>query len=586
MSKVEALGERTIPGRRGMPAEGFLRHRGLIALAVCGAAVEAGLLTIVAPAARPLAPQVTAFVPLAVFHDLRWLFGYNRSYLGFALTFAALTVARAAVSAALIRLAWPHRLPRPAWRATLGRCTGYTVTASVLLSPVVALLFGVSVLPFSWPYLAALAAMLLIMIPLAHGGLLGSWWRTLPPVRAVGWLLASFVVLSLAAAAIARLPAPAAIAVAGLAGVVNARAWYGLAAAATRLEAPRPAPPGPGWLHAWEGVLGRPWARRWPAPVSPLAAITALALIICLTRLVMAGPAPQPGRPPAMTPQAAALTAGAGGPLAGSGGRAASPVLVIGGFGSSCCSPSAALRRIGPASLVQPFSYQGLDAAGRPLPYGHDDTNLPLAVLGDRIAAQLRRLHQRTGRPVSVVAESEGSLGVYAMLARHPDAAVRSVVLLSPIVDPGQAGHAPSADPAANPVSGDALKAMVGVAGALSPFGESGAQRLIGSVGTDGPGFAAKAARHGKRLRWLVVVPLADALTLPVCALPGDVVVVPALHGGLFGEAEVDRMIRGFLSGKRVAGPPGMRDAAEVIAAAAAAWRMPVTGTAPPACAR
>ncbi|HTS98335.1 MAG TPA: hypothetical protein VMI33_17140, partial [Streptosporangiaceae bacterium] len=61
-----------------MPAEGFLRHRGLIALAVGGAVGQACLLTVLAPAARPLAPQVTAIPPLAVFHDLRWLFGYNR----------------------------------------------------------------------------------------------------------------------------------------------------------------------------------------------------------------------------------------------------------------------------------------------------------------------------------------------------------------------------------------------------------------------------------------------------------------------------------------------------------------------------
>jgi hypothetical protein len=39
-----------------------------------------------------------------------------------------------------------------------------------------------------------------------------------------------------------------------------------------------------------------------------------------------------------------------------------------------------------------------------------------------------------------------------------------------------------------------------------------------------------------------------------------------------------------FLSDRRVAGPADMRDAAEVIAAAAAAWRMPVTGPASPTC--
>ena len=570
-----------------MPAEGFLRHRGLIALAVCGAAAEACLLSVVAPAARPLAPQVTAFPPLAIFHDLRWLFGYNRSWYGFALACAGLILARAGLSTALIRLAWPRQLPRPSWRAAFGRCAGYTVTASVLLSPVVTLLFGVSLLPFSWPYLAALPAMMLILIPLSHGGLLGSWWRTLPPARAVGWLLASFIVLSAAAAAMARLPAPAAVAVAGLAGVVNARAWYGLAAAVTRQEAPRPVPRGPAWLHAWEGVLGRPWARGWPAPVSPVAAATALALIVGVTRLVfvMAGHNPEPGAPPAMTARAAAVAGPA--PLAGlATGTVSSAVLVIGGFGSSCCAPSAAMRRIGPSWLVQPFSYRGLDAAGRPLPYGHHDTDLPLPALGDLMAAQVWRLHDRTREPVSIVAESEGTLGVYAMLARHPDVPIGSVVLLSPIVDPGQAGRAPSANPGANPVSGEALSALVRVAGALSPYGESGAERLIGSVGSDGAAFAAEAARHGRRLRWLAVIPLADAVTLPVCDLPSNVIVVPAMHGGLFGDPRVEGMIERFLSDRRVAGPEDMRDAAEVIAAAAAAWRMPVIGPAPPTCPR
>lgn len=562
-----------------MPAEGFLRHRGLIALAVCGAAAEACLLSFLAPAARPLAPQVTAFPPLAVFHDLRWLFGYNRSWYGFALTCAALILARSALSTAMIRLAWPRKLPTPSWRPTFGRCVGYTVTASVLLSPVVTLLFGVSLLPFSWPYLAALPAMLLILIPLSHGGLLGSWWRTLPPLRAVGWLSGSFIVLSMAAAAMARVPGPAAVAVAALAGVVNARAWYGLAAAVTRQEAPRPVPPGPAWLHAWEGVLGRPWARGWPAPVSPLAAATALAVIVGVTRLLFVlGSDYAPGSPLAATAGAAVPAAGPGAPASRPAGRVTSAVLVIGGFGSSCCSPSAAMRRIGPPSLVQQFSYRGLDAAGRPLPYGHDGTDLPLPLLGDRIARQVWALHDRTGKSVSIVAESEGTLGVYALLARHPNVPVRSVVLLSPIVDPGQAGHAPSANPTTNPVTGDALGALIRVAGALSPFGESGAQRLIGSVGSDGATFAAEAIEHGQRLRWLAVVPLADAVTLPVCNLPANVIVVPAMHGGLFGDPSVDSLTERFLSDHPVAGRQDLRDAAEAIAAAAAAWRMPELG--------
>ncbi len=579
-----------------MPADGFLRHRGLIALAVGGAMVQAGLLSVFAPGARPLAPQVTAVPPLAIFYDLRWLFGYNRSWDGFALTFAALLLARAALSMALIRLAWPHRLPRPPAAATFGRCVVFTVIVSVLLSPVVTLLFGVSLLPFSWPYLAALPAMLLILIPVAHGGLLGSWWRTLPPARAVGWLLASFLTLSAAAAAIASLPTVPAVAVAGLAGLVNARAWYGVAAAVTRQEAPDLSPVSPGpvawdgepWgravRRAWGGATRGPWSGTWPAPLSPLAAATALALIIGVTRLlfVVGSHTPQIGGPSAAAGRAAALDVG---PSRSSdraaAGRLTSAVLVIPGFGSSCCSPSAALRQIGPATLVRPFSYLGLDAKGRPFPYGPGDTDLPLPALGDQIAAQVWRLHRATGRPVDIVAESEGTLGVYAMLARHPGVPVRSVVLLSPIVDPGRAERALTASEYGDPVSGKALDALVRVAGALSPFGESGAQRLIGSVSSDGAAFAKAAARHGQRLRWLAMIPLADAVTLPVCDLPPNVIVVPALHGSLLGNAKVERMVSRFLGDEQVSGQQRMRDAAQVIAAAAAAWRMPSMAASP-----
>ena len=56
----------------------------------------------------------------------------------------------------------------------------------------------------------------------------------------------------------------------------------------------------------------------------------------------------------------------------------------------------------------------------------------------------------------------------------------------------------------------------------LSPFGSSGAQRLIDSVNADGARFAASAASAARHhpLRMVLLVPLADAVTLPVCPLP------------------------------------------------------------------
>ena len=55
----------------------------------------------------------------------------------------------------------------------------------------------------------------------------------------------------------------------------------------------------------------------------------------------------------------------------------------------------------------------------------------------------MEAFHALTHKPVDVVAESEGSLGVYAMLDRHPGLPVGAVVLLSPIVEPGQLSYPP-----------------------------------------------------------------------------------------------------------------------------------------------
>jgi hypothetical protein len=78
----------------GLPAEGFLRHKGLILAAAGGAVVEGGLLTLFAPNAKSVAPQVTALPSLAAYHDLRWLFADSQSWPWFAGLVAAVLVTR------------------------------------------------------------------------------------------------------------------------------------------------------------------------------------------------------------------------------------------------------------------------------------------------------------------------------------------------------------------------------------------------------------------------------------------------------------------------------------------------------------
>ena len=566
----------------GFPAEGFLRHRGLILAAAGGAVVEGGLLTLLAPNARSMAPQVTAVPSLAAYHDLRWLFTDTQSWLWFGGLVAVVLVARAALDVTLLRLAWPRGVTAPRTSRAFVSCAALTALAWVLLSPAVTLAFGVAVLPFSWPLLAAFPIMLGIVAALSHGGAVTAWWRRLPPARAVLWLLGSFAAATVAAAVITHLPTGAALAVAALTGLVNARAWYALAVLAARLQ-PRP--------H--ESVPAR---MLFSLPFAPIAAVMVLALVVGAARLLFTGTIELPISPASNTVQAAAQ---AGGPetISGSGTQAAaspaaavaaataSAVLVVGGWGSSCCDAANGLQATLPGVPVRQFSYVGLNARGRPIPSGSSADDLPLPQLGDRLAAQVLSLRAASGRPVAVVAESEGTLGVYAMLARHPGLPVSSVVLLSPIVSPGQLTYPPGPDGAS--VSEAALDELNHLVGGMSPYGPSGAQNLLSSVSEFGARYfddMINAVGGGKSIRWLAVVPLADAVTLPQCSLPAGVIVVPAFHGGLLGDPSVLPMVTAFLSGHSVtaAGDGQMREAAELITGAAAAWRMPDTESACP----
>ena len=544
----------------------FLAHWGLIGVS-CGVAMaEAGLLVALDPAARALAPQVTALPPLAIFHDLRWLYSTQRSWGWFALLLAGLLLARSALNTVLVGLAWPAGLARPRPLAALRSALVVTVFACLLISPLVSLTFGVAILPFSWPFLAMLPAMLLIALPLSHAGVADTWWRTLPTPGAAGWLLTEFAVLTAAAAATAALPVASAVPMAGLAGFVNARAWYGLTGAAARsLGDSGPAGPRPAW-HFWTGHKA---PTIWPVPAAPLALAVMIAVVVALTRLVFVlgghGVGQATGSPVAWL----SGTEQGRDALADSSHH---PVLEVAGFGSWCCGQDRALVKALRGTVVQQFSYRGVNRKGQPLPYGAAAADLPLTKLGDRIAAQVWRLHNETGKPVDVVAESEGTLGVYAMLARHPEVPVSSVVLLSPIVAPGQDGYRGASG--SNVVTGDELHALVWFVGGLSPFGTSGAETLINSVNSVGARFAAAAAQNA-RIRLLEIIPLADAVTLPACPLPRNVVVVPAFHGELLGDPATLRAVRGFFAHQRVKVMPDMRTTAEIMAAAAAAWRMP-----------
>ena len=308
-----------------LAAEGFLRHRGLILTAAGGAVVEGGLLTLVAPNARSVAPQVTALPSIAAYHDLRWLFTDTQSWLWFAGLVAVVLVARAALDVMMLRLAWPRGLPAPRTSRAFVSCAALTLLAWVLLSPAATLAFGVAVLPFSWPFLAAFPIMLGIVAALSHGGVITAWWRRLPPARAVLWLAGSFAAATAAAAVITHLSTGEALAVAALTGLVNARAWYGLALLAARMQ-PR----------AHESVPAR---MLFSLPFAPIAAVMVLALVVGAARLLFTGTIQLPISP---SSSAAAMVGGAQGGLRRRSGRGHVPGRRRGGRPRARCSWSAA----------------------------------------------------------------------------------------------------------------------------------------------------------------------------------------------------------------------------------------------------
>lgn len=522
--------------------ETFRRRRALIALNVGGACLEAAVLPWVGlRVAAALSPQLTAVPPLGVFHDLRWLFVYHDSWLTFGLGAFGIVLARSALTTAQLRLAWPAGVPPPPVPATFASAAAFTLFAGALLSPMVTLLFGTAVVPFSWPYLAAVPAALLAALLVSHGAVRRDWWRRLPTLRSLGWLLTSFVVLSATSLVVTSVPPPVGVLAAAAAGLFNAWSWWGLTAALAR----------------------RPPVRH-RLPVAPAAAVALLLLVVVGARMgFVAGSVPQRvGR------ATGAAAAGAG-----------QPVLVVGGFGSACCYKGDALAPALPGTTVRQFSYLGLDRRGRPRPHGAAASNQRLSVLAERLDRQVKAAAGRSGRQVDLVAESEGTLVALAYLSRHPQAPVGAVALLSPIVDPGRVRFPGRGQQGWGLAAGWELRGLLRLVSGISPFDLSPDGPLLGSIGT---GASALALAGGCPPRWatLVLVPVADAVTLPLrLATAGEqrltVVGVPAFHGGLLSDPDVRRQLADFFAGRPVAPRPGWTAAADVVSGVAAAWRVP-----------
>jgi hypothetical protein len=516
----------------------FWRRYALLALAMGLPVLEAaaGLIWHVDGTAA-LAPQTSAPAPFGVFHDLRWLLVYNRSWAMFAVGVVALVVERSLLTALFVRAAWPggaHSPERPEFREALRWSVPFTVIALLVLAPWALLLFGMAVVSLSWLFFTAVPPALAVAVLLHHGAAGDRWWRSAPPLRSVGVMLLTIAALTVGAGVMDAVPAAAKIPVAAATGLFNA--W------------------------AWCAVVRRVVTRPAPRPLRPVAPVgIAVVLVVVLGGAALGF---------------SAVTSRHKTPSSGRSVPGARPVLVVTGFESQWDGTPGS--DLGGGFDEERFSYRGLDAGGRPLPYDGHDTEQSLPHLEMLMATQVAALHQQSGRPVALVAESEGSFVAKAYLVDHPAAPVDLLVMLSPLAHTGSAVYPPQGADGWGLASSWALNGITALMGAVSPFSLSPHTPLLQSFADRGHELSELMGCGLPGVRQVAIAPVADAVTGP--EIPSGAVavrVVPAFHGGLLGDPAVRAKVRTVLHGGDAPAASGWAGAARVFSAATAAWRVP-----------
>jgi hypothetical protein len=514
-------------------------HVGLVLICVVPAVLETALVARFGPpSALPLAPQTTAAAPFGVFHDLRWLLVYAHSWWTLAGETVGFLVVRTALTAATVRLAWPRDVEAVPVRTLVRRALGFTVAAAILLSWSASLLVGLAVAPVSYLFFAAVPLAFILALLLHHGPVL-PWWRTHPSLRTAGWTAATFVILTLGGAVMVASPWWLHLPIAAAVGLFNAWAWL---------------------------AVVRSLAARDRVRFVPLAPVGLAALIAVVLGGVTIG----------------ISVANSHGRLPREHGRASpgqpgtQPVLVLTGFASSWLGGDSDRLALGPGFDQRRFSYAGLGADGRPLPYDADDTDQPLPVLVHRLDVQVRALATERHARLDLVSDSEGALVAKAYLESHPEAPVKTLVLTSPLVEPGRAYLPPHGHTG------------YGFAATWSLRGIGWTIRQISSldVSPDGP-FLTSIGAHAPELRnslecrlpntaQLALFPLADAVGAPYGGTDSiPAAVLPAFHGTLFEQGSALRIIGDYLRTGAVPGYSGYRRAERLLRAAAAAWQVP-----------
>lgn len=384
----------------------------LFALGVGGPVAEAVVLQALGfVSALPLAPQLSAPAPFGTFHDLRWVWTYAWSWPSVAWQLIALLAFRALFDALLIAAAWPANVARPSLLVLWRRSAAYVVIAIVVMSPWATLTFAAGATAYGWLMVAAIVASLLMAIAMPQGVITGEWWRRILPWRTIPHVIVAWFGLMLAALAITFSPPWWTVVIAAACGALNAWLWRRIVASVVGAGAPR---------HT--------------IPLAPVAMLVIIGVFVggggyLYADTHDAGPSNNKGRGEHQASNNAAA------PLT-------QPILFVNGFTSRYRGrgPDLAIADM----RVRPYSYSGMDADGRPLPYGPAATYQSLAKSARLLADQIDQLHRRSGQPVTVIAESEGTMVARVYFATHPHPPVDRYIQSSPLIRPSRVYYPPA----------------------------------------------------------------------------------------------------------------------------------------------
>lgn len=515
------------------------QHR-LIALCVLLPAAEStAVWALGVPDALGLVPQVSAPAPFGVFHDLRWLLVYNRSWWTFAVGLLVLIGFRTVVTALSVHWAWPLSndvTARPDFKTTLRHAALFTLLTLVLMAPWALLLFGMEVVSLSWLFFTAVPTALVIALLVHHGVARHGEWRRAPRLRTLAWTLATFFVLMVDAAVLMACPAALRPAFAAGAGVFNAWVWFVVV----------------------RTTAGEPATKK----LRPAVPLGLAAMIVVVVGGAAIGFDTVAGKAAHHNGSASQVN------------PAGRPVIVVTGFESQWDGQPGS--DLGGGYNETRFSYRGEDASGRPLAYSGRDTQQPLDKLEGLLAGQVAHLHQTTGRPVALVAESEGALIAKTYLLDYPHPPVDLLVMLSPLSHPGRAVYPPRGQAGWGQVTAYGLRALTASIDAVSPFELSPETPFLQSLVARGPSLDRVVSCPVAGVEQAAIYPMADSVVGPnLHPASVDLIVVPAFHGGLLGDKGVRVQVRTLLAGNRPARNAFLRRAESIMSAASSAWRVP-----------